>query len=262
MHLVTLTSDWNESDYYIGAIKGQILSICPDANIQDLNHQIKPFNTSQAAFVVRNCYPNFPEGTVHIIAVNTEPEKDSLLIAAKIDGHYFLCADNGIIGLIAKDKPQEVISLNKQSDDKPGSFVALSVFTEAACAILKGKKLEELGTRLTDYVSQVPLRATIEKNTVAGSVIYIDSYANAITNISKELFERIGEGKKFEILVQSRHYTIDKINNSYSDTPPGDLLALFNSVGLLEIAIRNGNAAKLLKLNTNSTIRIEFNEKE
>lgn len=262
MHLVTLTSDWNESDYYIGAIKGRILSICPDANIQDLNHKIKPFNTSQAAFVVRNCYPNFPEGTIHIIAVNTEPEKDSPLIAARIDNHYFLCADNGIIGLIAKSEPQKVISLNKKGNTAPGSFVALSVFTEAACAIMKGKKLEDLGTKLTEYVTQVPLRATIEKNIVTGSVIYIDSYSNAITNISKDLFERIGKSKKFKILVQSRHYTIDMINTSYSDTPPGDLLALFNSVGLLEIAIRNGNAAKLLKLNTNSTIRIEFNEKE
>jgi S-adenosylmethionine hydrolase len=260
MHLVTLTSDWNESDYYIGAIKGRILSICPEANIQDLNHQIKPFNTSQAAFVVRNCYPNFPEGTIHIIAVNTEPEQSSPLIAAKIDNHYFLCADNGIIGLIAKSEPQVVVSLNKKGAVESESFLSLSVFTEAACDILSGKKIEELGSKLTEYIQQVPLRATIEENTVTGSVIYVDSYANAITNISKELFDRIGKGKQFKILVQSRHYTIDKINLTYSETSPGDLLALFNSVGLLEIAIRNGNAAKLLKLNTNSTIRIEFND--
>ena len=260
MHVVTLTSDWNESDYYIGAIKGRILSACPNANIQDINHQIRPFNIAQAAFVVRNCYPNFPEGTIHIIAVNSEPEPNAAFLAAKIDDHYFLCADNGILGLVAKNEPQEVVSIPGQTENGSKSFLSLSVFSKAVCDIISGKKLEEMGTNISDYIRRVPLRPTIEKDSIIGSVIYIDSYANAITNISRDLFERIGKDKKYEILVQSKHYVIKKINNSYSETGPGDLLAIFNSTGLLEIAIRNGNAANLLRLNENSTIRIEFND--
>jgi S-adenosylmethionine hydrolase len=91
-------------------------------------------------------------------------------------------------------------------------------------------------------------------------VIHIDSYQNAITNISRELFLRVGGGKAFHIFVQSKHYKIDRINKRYNETEEGELLAIFNSSGLLEIAIRNGNAAGLMKLNTNSTIRVEFKE--
>jgi XTP/dITP diphosphohydrolase len=91
-------------------------------------------------------------------------------------------------------------------------------------------------------------------------VIHIDSYQNAITNISQELFKRVGNGNAFEIYVQSKYNMINRINKQYNETDPGDLLAIFNSSGLMEIAIRNGNAAGLLNLDTNSTIRVEFKE--
>ncbi len=129
-----------------------------------------------------------------------------------------------------------------------------------ACILAKGTPLTELGTPTDSYNKQTPLRPTIEDQTITGSVIHIDSYQNAITNISKELFERIGKGKQFAIYVQSKHYMIDKINGRYNETPSGELMAIFNSVDLLEIAIRNGNAAGLLRLNSSSTVRVEFKE--
>jgi len=260
MHIITLTSDWNENDYYIASIKGKILTICPEARIIDINHRIKPFNTAQAAFVVRNSFHSFPENTIHIIAVNTEPESGGQLLAARKSNHFFLCADNGMLGLLGIPEPDLVIKLKEPDKDQPVSFISMTIFAEAACALASGTPMKELGTSTDQYNKQVPLRATIEDNTITGSVIYIDSYDNAITNISKELFERIGHGNPFRIFVQSKHYRIDKINNRYNETPPGELLAIFNSAGLLEIAIRNGNAASLLKLNTNSSVRVEFKE--
>ena len=91
-------------------------------------------------------------------------------------------------------------------------------------------------------------------------MIHIDSYQNAITNISEELFKRVGNGRPFVIYVQSKHYTINRINVRYNESDPGDLLAIFNSSGVLEIAMREGNAAGLMRLTTNSTIRVEFKE--
>jgi S-adenosyl-L-methionine hydrolase (adenosine-forming) len=99
----------------------------------------------------------------------------------------------------------------------------------------------------------IPRRATIEKDVINGSVIYIDSYQNAITNITRELYERIGKGRKFEIALQSNHYRLNRINKTYSETSAGELLVLFNYLDLLEVAINKGNAAELLNLNTNST---------
>jgi len=259
MHIITITSDWNDNDYYIASLKGKLLSACPDTTIVDITHRIKPFNTSQAAFVLRNSYHNFPEETIHIIAVNTEPEEGKKLLTARLNNQYFLCADNGIIGLLGTPGPELVVDID--APEKPGSnsFISLSVFSEIACLLVKGKDMKELGTITESYIKQIPLRPTLEDHTITGSVIYVDSYQNAITNISREFFTHVGKGRAFKIYVQSKHYILEQINDRYNETPPGELLAIFNSVGLLEIAIRNGNAAGLLKLNTSSTIRIEFN---
>lgn len=260
MHIITLTSDWNENDYYVASLKGKLLSSCPEARIVDINHRVKPFNSAQAAFVVRNSYPNFPDNTIHIIAVNSEPEAGGQILAARMNSQYFLCADNGILGLLGGPEPEIVVKLAYSAKQHLASFISLSIFAEVACKLAKGTPLTELGTPANSYNKQTPLRPTIEDQTITGSIIHIDSYQNAITNISKELFDRVGNGRKFEIYVQSKHYMINRISNKYNETPPGELLALFNAVNLLEIAIRNGNAAGLLKLNTSSTIRVEFKE--
>jgi S-adenosylmethionine hydrolase len=260
MHIITLTSDWKENDYYVASLKGKLLSACPEAQIIDINHHIKSFNSSHAAYIVRNSYRHFPENTVHIIAVNSEPSPGGELLAARKDKHYFLCADNGILGLLGGKEPDEVVTLTDQFNEDSDTFIALSVFARVACDLAGGTPLSKLGSPVKDYDKQTPLRATIEDNTITGSVIHIDSYQNAITNISQDLFLRVGSGKTFEIYVQSKHYMVERINKRYNETEPGELLAIFNSSGLLEIAIRNGNAAGLLKLNTNSTIRVEFKE--
>jgi len=111
------------------------------------------------------------------------------------------------------------------------------------------------------YQERIPLRAAIDQSVITGSVIYIDSFRNAITNITRDLFDRIGDNRPFEIYVQSNHYVINRLNNYYHETAPGEILAIFNSVGLLEIAINKGNAADLLNLSTNSSIRVKFKEK-
>ena len=260
MHIITLTSDWNEFDYYVASLKGKLFKHCPEARIVDISHRVKPFNTAQAAFLVRNSYPSFPENTIHIIAVNSEPEEDGQLLAAYMAGQYFLCADNGMLGLLGGPGPEQVVRINEKPEQESDSFISLSIFAEVACKLASGIPLEKLGTPAKTFNKQIPLRPTIEEHIITGSVIYIDSYQNAITNISRELFERVGGGRPFRIYVQSKHYVVEKINKRYNETPPGELLAIFNSASLLEIAIRNGNAAGLLKLTTSSTIRIEFNE--
>jgi len=258
MHMITLTSDWNENDYYVASLKGKLLSTCPEVRIVDITHQVKPFNTAQAAFILRNSYPSFPENTIHIIAVYSEPEKGGQLLAARMNKQYFLCSDNGLLGLLGGQGPDLVVKLKEPDEPLKASFISNSIFAEVACALANNTPLSELGTPTKIYNKQTPLRPTIEEHTITGSVIYIDSYKNAITNISKDLFDRIGSGKKYEIYVQSKHYMINRINKRYNETPPGELMAIFNSVNLLEIAIRNGNAAGLLKLNTSSTVRVEF----
>jgi S-adenosylmethionine hydrolase len=259
MSIVTLTTDWNKDDYYVGALKGKILSQCPRIDIVDITHQVPPFNISHAAFILRNSYHNFPPGSIHIIGVNTEGSEESPFLLLEYKKHFFIGTDNGIFGLMFGDPPDRVIAL--KAPKELHSFTSFKVFADTACRLASGEKPESLGKPVREFSRRIPIRAAIEKNVLTGSVIYIDSFRNAITNISKDLFERVGEDRDFEIFVQSNHYVIRKINRHYHETPPGEILALFNSVGLMEIAINKGNAADLLGLSTSSSVRVKFAEK-
>jgi hypothetical protein len=256
MSIITLTTDWNTDDYYVGAVKGTIYSNCKDVTVVDISHKVKPFNIFQTAFILKNSFKYFPEETIHIIGVKSDVAIDQEYIIAEFNKHYFIGSDNGIFSLLFKDDDQ--VNYYSIKDAKPSTFPTLDVFSKVACNIINGSKIDSLGKKLDSIVRRVPLRATIEDNVVIGSIVYIDSFQNAITNISKDIFDRVGKGKAFKIFVQSNHYTISKINNSYQETSVGELLAIFNSLNLLEIAINGGNAAELLNLNTNSSVRIKF----
>ena len=142
------------------------------------------------------------------------------------------------------------------------NFLSIDLYIDTAFNLIRKKAFDSFCTPVEDYQSQIPYRPVIDKNLINGSVIYIDSFSNAITNISRETFDKVGQAKPFEIFIQSNHYKIDKINTTYSDSVSGELLAIFNSIGLLEIAIHHGNAAELLNLAINSAIRVKFyNEK-
>lgn len=263
MPIVTLTTDWRQNDFYLGAVKGTILSLAPNASVVDLNHQIPPFNISMAAFVVKNAYKFFPKGSIHVIDVNSEPSGEEGFLALKADGHFFLCANNGILGLLFQDEPETTVHIQKFQTQDPSSsvlttFAGLSVLAPAAAHLASGEEIHLLGPETAELKKQIPLRPAIDDSVISGSIIYIDSYQNTITNITQDLFDRIGKGRSFEILVQSNYYKIRKLNTYYNETSPGELLALFNSLGLLEIAIYQGNAAELLNLGINSAVRVKF----
>ncbi|MFO7656936.1 MAG: SAM-dependent chlorinase/fluorinase [Bacteroidales bacterium] len=257
MSIITLTSDWNNNDYYVAALKGHLLRRMPSATIVDITHKITTFSSAQAAFVVRHSFSYFADGTIHIIAVNTEPAPDRPLVAVKSMGHYFIGCDNGIFMLLLHENPFEAVVL--QSSEKSTMMPdSIGTFADCACALSEGKQLNDLGTAYTNLRRQVTMLPTIDESVIIGSIVYIDSYKNAITNITRELFERIRNKRRFEIFVQSNHYKINKINKRYSETSAGELLAIFNSVGCLEIAINNGNAADLLNLSVGSSVRVKF----
>jgi len=258
MQIITLISDWNSSDYYIGAIKGRILSSCPTAIIVDVNHQIASYNITQAAFVVKNTYQNFPKGTIHILSINSEASKDKPHVLVKYDGHYFIGADNGMFYLFTEGVTESIIEINKETEQS--SFPELDVFAKTACKIITENDITKLGKEKKSLNKQLPILPAIEDSLIIGKVIYIDSFYNVISNVSKELFEQVRKKREFDIYVQSKSNKISRINNKYAETSLGELLAIFNSAGYLEIAIRNGKAAQLFNLTTNSSIRIVFND--
>ncbi len=253
---VTLTTEWKPDDIYTGIIKGKLSSLCPGVSIIDNACNIPAFDILHASFIVRNTYLNYPKGSVHIICVHSESIKEQSYLVVRARGHYFIGTDNGIFSLILNGEPDEIIKLdNKDESDE------LDIFAKAAAHLISGREASEIGRPLKQITERVPFRATIEKDTITGSIIFIDSYGNAISNITREVFLRVFEGKDFRILIQSNKNHTDRIVRKYSDAGIGDLLTRFNSLDLLEIAINGANVSELLSLGIGTVVRIEITKR-
>ncbi|THV57237.1 hypothetical protein EZV76_15280 [Flagellimonas alvinocaridis] len=275
MAIITLTTDFGYKDHFVGAVKGTILSSLSEVNIVDISHAISPFNIQECAYILKNAYRSFPEGTVHIVGVDSELSPENEHIVVQVDGHYFVSANSGVISLITSEiTPEKVVEIHLPNTNS-GSFPVLNVFVQAACHIARGGKLEVIGKPFDSLkeLKEFEPRVSNDGKTISGNVIYIDNYGNVVTNIQKSVFEAYRNGRDFELT--ARTTTIKKIENSYNGIinfnlernqrkGPGDALALFNSAGYIELAIYKsdlnsvGGASSLLGLNYRDTVTINF----
>lgn len=256
MAIISLTSDWGLDDHYSAAVKGAIISRLPDIKIYDITHNINKFSLSETAFIIRNAYHNFPKGSIHIIGVNSESSVETPHTVVFYDGHYFIGSDNGIFSLICDKEPENIVEINVMQDSDFFTFPSRDVFAKVACMIAEGLALEKIGYKreaLTKLNTYLPVA---EENSIRGIIVYFDSYDNAFTNISQQIFKETGKGRKFRIFLKSEE--ISSICKSYSDVANGEIIALFSTTMLLEIAINKGSAKNLLGLNIYDQVRIEF----
>jgi S-adenosylmethionine hydrolase len=236
---------------------------------------VSPFNIPEAAYIIQNAYSSFPKGTIHIIGIDSEINKENKHIAIKLDDHYFICANNGIMSMIcAEIAPEKIVEINIH-DKIETSFPVLDIFVKAACHIARGGTLEVIGKSITEIkpIKNIMPYVNEDKNQIIGSVIYIDNYGNVITNIKRSFFETIQKGRAFEI--SARNYKFKTILKNYSDIVNFDVpedkrhdegrkLVVFNSGGFLEIAVYKsnpatvGSASSLLGLSIMNTITVNF----
>jgi len=275
MAIITLTTDFGEKDHFAGAIKGAIYTELPQIRIVDISHSISPFNISEAAYIIQNAYRSFPKGTIHVIGVDSELNQENKHIGVKLDDHYFICANNGIMSMICTEiAPEKIVEINIH-DKIQTSFPVLDVFAKVACHIARGGPLEVIGKTISEIkpIKNVVPYVNEDKSQIIGSVIYIDNYGNVVTNIKKSFFETIQKGRNFEI--SARSYKFKTIYRKYSDFvnfeipedkrhDEGRGLVVFNSGNFLEIAVYKsnsatvGSASTLMGLNLMDTVSINF----
>lgn len=262
--IITLTTDMGLKDYYVASIKGSIIKELPEVRIVDISHFIQPFDISHAAFVIKNCYKDFPKGTIHIIGINPESNDNCSHLIVENHQQYFIGSDNGIFSLLFEKEPDAIWKISLNEEVNSYSFPTKNIFTKAACHIARGGLPSVISKPIESYNKRELFRATVDPDLIKGTVSYIDSYGNIITNISQSLFNEIGKGRPFNILLTRSGYSINKIHLKYGDVPEGEKVALFSSSNLLEIAINKGvegsggGANQLFGLKLNDTITIEF----
>jgi S-adenosylmethionine hydrolase len=281
MSIITLTTDYGLKDHFVGALKGKILTENSEATIVDISHNIDPFNTVEASYIIGAAYMSFPKGTVHLIGVDAELNKENQHIAMQWNDHFFICADNGILSMLSqKVIPQKIVAINIH-DRLSEDATDLDVFVTVASHLSKGGSLSVIGKEITTIKQVTELQPVVaaDKNSIKGYVIYIDHFGNVVTNITKKLFMEVAKGRPYEIpLLQKRNQKksspIKNIWAKYSDIAnagkypiknyEGDKLAIFNEAGFLEIAIFRsnplsvGSASSLMGLYYRDSITIEF----
>lgn len=275
MAIITLTTDFGEKDHFAAAIKGAIFSELEEINIVDISHSISPFNISEAAYIIQNAYSSFPKGTIHLIGIDSELNPENKHIAVKLDDHYFICANNGIMSMICTEiAPEKIVEINIH-DKVETNFPVLDIFVKVACHIARGGTLDVIGKVINTIK---PIKNLIpfvndEQTQIIGSVIYIDNYGNVVTNIKKKFFERFQKGRAYE--VSARNHKFKTIYKKYSDIVDFDTeeskrydegkgLVVFNSSGYIEIAVYKsnnntvGSASTLMGLKTMDTVTVNF----
>jgi len=276
--IVTLTTDWVDKSYYVSTIekdyvpktypigdhyvaqlKGVLKQISQDIEIVDISHSVQAFNAIQAGFVLRSAFRFYPEGTIHIVGVNSEPSPSNKLILIKYMGHYFIGANDGMFSLVFEDNPDTnpEFVLELPLVENFYGFSALMTFAFVVRHLTNQKEPSMLG-KPCEMIERPAPSATYNDNFIYGRVVFVDHFGNLITNISRELFETVRDKRPFRIVVNTDKLTITQISSYYDDVAPNQYLALFNSNNILEIAKRNSNLAQLENLDTKTSIVVEF----
>lgn len=254
MGIVTLTTDFGLQDYYAALVKAALLCAKPDLQIVDVSHQINNFDIVQAAFILRNTWKNFPIGTIHLIGVNDLASAEQRFLGLTHAGHFFIAPDNGLFALLFDQLEEPVYSLSVPAES---TFPIKDVFAQTVWHLTQGQSFDQFAEPVMDMVQRITFQPVISPNRIRGAVIYIDQYENAISNISKELFERVGKNRAFELYFK-RHDPILKLSRNYYDVAVGENLCLINSADYLELAINMGKASSMLGLKLEDTIQIDF----
>ena len=257
--IITLTTDFGESDPYVGSMKGVLLSICPSANLVDLSHNIPSHDIRSSAFFLSATVPHFPAGSIHLIVVDPGVGTDRHPIAVSSNGSVFICPDNGILTLYCRDygcREARIISnpglmMRKVSQ----TFHGRDVFAPAAAHLACGVPFEDIGPIL-DEIKQFGIDVPRKNATgeIVCSVVYVDKFGNLITNLHRDDPAARSLTTASRIIAGER--VIEGLQSTYGQVSEGDVLALWGSTDYLEIAVNRGNAEKTLGVKSGGIVTV------
>lgn len=259
--IITLLTDFGTQDTYAGVMKGVIASLCPDARVIDLTHEVPPQDIATGAFLLDVSVDYFPEGTIHVAVVDPGVGTARKPVALRTAKAFFVGADNGIFTLVLqRQKLLQAVCLDNPQYHLPhpsATFHGRDIFAPAAAYLARGVALEELGTPLT-CLQRLPLpRIRVDWQGIRATIVHIDRFGNAITNLTRADYEawRIRWDVK-EPAVEVTKGILLPICRTYGDVPHGQPLVLFGSSERLEVAVNGGNAAQVLSLRRGDTVRV------
>lgn len=253
-NIITLLTDFGVQDTYVGVMKGVIASICPQAEVIDLTHDVPPQDIASGAFLLDVSVDYFPAGTVHLAVVDPGVGTARRPIAIQTSHAFYVGPDNGIFTLVLRrQKLLQAVCLDNPTyhlPDLSATFHGRDIFAPAAAHIVRGVPLADLGTPAT-RLQRLRLPAMrVEWQGIRASVVHIDRFGNAITNLMRTDYEtwRVRWGVTEPMVRIGDQQALLPICRTYGDVSSGQALALFGSSERLEVAVNGGNAADRFNL--------------
>lgn len=242
-------------------MKGAILSIHPEARIVDLSHQIAPHRIDEARYLLKSCYCEFPDGTIHVVVVDPGVGSARRAITVKSARYFSLAPDNGVLSDIFDDEqPVEVREINQRKfrRESPGrTFDGRDLFAPAAARLAKQEPFESYGPVIGDYQTFPIAQPHWEQATLVGEIVYVDRFGNLISNLTQQHLEEVrlvAKGRHMSILIGKR--IIEGLVESYSEGMAEKPSALINSDGKLEVFLKEASAADLLQVGRGARIEV------
>jgi len=260
--LITLLSDFGLRDPYVAEMKAVILSICSQAHLIDISHEIEKFNTRMGAFVLASAAPYFPTGTIHVAVVDPGVGTKRRALLVETRQAFFVGPDNGLLMLAAQRQGikhvYNIASRRFMLSRVSWTFHGRDVFAPVAAHLAKGGcKPSDFGSEIKDYVVPRFVKPRLTKNEFVGEVLHVDDFGNIITNISRAEFEktRIREGAMLRLRLRDTPITL-RFCSTYGEVPVGKSLALIGSHDFLEISTNQRNASKKLGTRVGDTVAV------
>lgn len=258
---IVLLTDFGFKDSYVGVMKGVIRSICRDADIIDLSHNIMPQDVAEAAFVLGTSCRYFPEGAIFTCVVDPGVGTERAVLCMRSGGQFFLAPDNGLLSVIVeergRDEVRKVTAEQYFLKDASMTFHGRDIFAPLAAHLAGGLEMSKLGPA-TENIRKLrlpkPVRAA--DGSLRGEVVYIDQFGNLITNIRRATMARSLDAPADKVQTRVKRRKVRGVSTTYSDRKEGELLALIGSSGYLEVAVNRGSAAELLGCEKGETVTL------
>jgi S-adenosyl-L-methionine hydrolase (adenosine-forming) len=262
--IVTLTTDFGTNDHFVGAVKGVILDIAPEAAIVDISHAVQAYDVLDGALVISQTYSYFPTGTVHMVVVDPGVGTTRRPIIASSDGYHFVAPDNGVLSMVyAKEERihvRHVTSDHYFRQPVSNTFHGRDVFAPVAAYLAKMVDSHKFGDEIEDYVRfAAPRPKPVAENRLRAVVLKVDRFGNLITNVTPEDAPALFAGKVgFKIVVGSKEITA--IRTAYAEGTPGEVFGIVGSMGYLEIVANRAPAAQITGAGKGSEVSVLLGE--
>lgn len=263
MKTIALLTDFGTRDYFVGAMKGAILSVCESAQIIDITHDVEPQNIASARFTLRACYADFPPETVFVAVVDPGVGSTRRAILVEADNRFFVAPDNGLLSFLFNKGENRSVGAGVKNSVRvfeltnqkyfaravSRTFHGRDVFAPVAANLANGVAPHEFGAEILDFVRVEESRPhRVSEKIVEGEIIHADCFGNLITNFRLEdlpakFYLKIAGGRK-----------IAKLQTFFAEAEAGEIFMIFGSAGFLEIAAFGASARALLKAKTGEKI--------